>query len=67
MRLYRIMAALRSRGTASAAGSLEWIQQERQQVSQFYEQEQEDFVFSVRNETEWLNEHMGEILNSKQM
>lgn len=61
------MAAVRSKAVALAVGSSEWIQQERQQLSQFYGQEQEDFGFSVRNDTEWLNEHMAEIFSNKKL
>lgn len=48
-------------------GSSEWIQQERDQIAQFEEQELEDFVFSVRNEAEWVNEHMADIFNNTQL
>ena len=60
------MATIRGK-VPIAVGSSEWIQQERDQIVQFEEQELEDFVFSVRNETEWLNEHMADIFNNTQL
>ena len=42
-------------------GSSGWIQTERDQSAQFVDQEVEEFGYSVRNELEWLNEHMGDI------
>ena len=48
-------------------GSLQWIQDENQQISQFEIQEAEDFAFSARNEVEWLNEHMADIFSKNQM
>ncbi|KAF2706467.1 hypothetical protein K504DRAFT_459769 [Pleomassaria siparia CBS 279.74] len=53
------MAATRSR--APAIGSADWILDERRQASDLVTQELEDFGFSVRNELEWLNEHMVDI------
>lgn len=58
--------ALHGKGSM-AVGSSDWITQEREQISQFQEQELEDFVFSVRNETEWLNEHMADVFNNTQL
>ncbi|KAF2749576.1 hypothetical protein M011DRAFT_440203 [Sporormia fimetaria CBS 119925] len=54
------MAAARSK--AAPIGSAQWIQEERQHSQDLVGQEMEDFGFSVRNELEWLNEHMAEIL-----
>ena len=48
-------------------GSSGWIQSEREQSSQFVLQEAEEFSFSVRNELEWLNEHMAEIFSKNQV
>lgn len=53
------MAASRSK--APAIGSAQWLLDERQQTNDLVAQELEDFSFSVRNELEWLNEHMAEI------
>ena len=47
-----------------AVGSSQWIANERDQVSQFIEQEAEDFIFAARNEVEWLNEHMADIFSN---
>ena len=60
------MAAIRARGQPSV-GSAPWIQDENAQVSLFCGQETEDFVFSARNEVEWLNEHMAEIFSKDQV
>ncbi|KAI7172758.1 hypothetical protein KC316_g12803, partial [Hortaea werneckii] len=50
-----------------AVGSAQWIQNERDNGSQLVDQEVEEFSFSVRNEFEWLNEHMADIFSKKQM
>ena len=53
------MAAARSK--APAIGSAAWLVEERHQSNDLVAQEVEDFGFSVRNELEWLNEHMADI------
>ncbi|KAF2243615.1 hypothetical protein BU26DRAFT_492270 [Trematosphaeria pertusa] len=53
------MAAARSK--VPAIGSAQWLLDERHQSNDLVAQELEDFGFSVRNELEWLNEHMGDI------
>lgn len=60
------MAAVRAKGQVPV-GSAQWIGVEREQVTQFCDQESEDFAFSARNEVEWLNEHMAEIFNNSQL
>jgi hypothetical protein len=50
-----------SRTKAPAVGSAEWVLEERQYSQDLVAQELEDFGFSVRNELEWLNEHMSDI------
>jgi epoxyqueuosine reductase QueG len=60
------MAAVRAKGQV-AVGSAQWIGVEREQITQFCDQEAEDFAFSARNEVEWLNEHMAEIFNNSQL
>ena len=50
-----------SRSKMPAIGSAQWVLEERQQSQDLVAQELEDFQFSVRNELEWLNEHMAEI------
>ena len=59
------MAAVRSR--VQQIGSQQWINDENAQVTQICTQEAEDFVFSARNEVEWLNEHMAEIFSKDQV
>lgn len=44
-------------------GSAQWVQDERHQADEFIEQEVEEFGYSVRNELDWLNEHMAEIFS----
>lgn len=53
------MAATHSK--APVIGSAQWILEERHQSNDLVSQELEDFGFSVRNELDWLNEHMAEI------
>lgn len=50
------------RSKALAIGSAGWILEERHQSNDLVAQELEDFGFSVRNELEWLNEHMADVL-----
>ena len=64
--IVRDMAAVRSKAQVPV-GSTRWVLDERQQVAQFIHQEAEDFVFSARNELDWLNEHMAEIFSSSQL
>lgn len=59
------MATLR--GKAPPVGSAQWVANERTQASQFIDQETEDFAFSVRNDLEWLNEHMADIFSKTQL
>ncbi|KAL8948958.1 MAG: hypothetical protein Q9222_004895 [Ikaeria aurantiellina] len=55
--------AARSKTMASPIASTPWLDKENQQVAQFSAQEIEDFAFSVRNELDFLNEHMAEIFS----
>ncbi|KAF1992595.1 hypothetical protein K402DRAFT_388240 [Aulographum hederae CBS 113979] len=48
-------------------GSAEWFFDERTQANALVDEEVEEFGYSVRNETDWLNEHMAEIFNSNQL
>lgn len=50
-----------SRSKVPAIGSAGWILEERHQSNDLVAQELEDFGFSVRNELEWLNEHMADV------
>lgn len=50
-----------ARSKAPIIGSAGWILEERHQSNDLVAQELEDFGFSVRNELEWLNEHMFDI------
>ncbi|KAF1845433.1 uncharacterized protein K460DRAFT_416693 [Cucurbitaria berberidis CBS 394.84] len=50
-----------ARTKTPAVGSSGWILEERHQSNDLVSQELEDFGFSVRNELEWLNEHMSDI------
>jgi len=53
-----------SRAKTPAVASAQWIQNEQDQANGLVEQEVEEFGYSVRNELEWLNEHMGDIFSS---
>lgn len=59
--------ATKSKTMAPSVGSMPWLDQENRQVAQFAAQEAEDFVFSVRNELDFLNEHMAEIFSKNQV
>lgn len=50
-----------------AVGSAPWILSEREQAAQFVEQEADEFSYSVRNEMEWLNEHMADIFSRPEL
>ncbi|KAL8775577.1 MAG: hypothetical protein Q9209_000073 [Squamulea sp. 1 TL-2023] len=52
---------------APSIASMPWLDQENQQVAQFSAQEADDFAFSVRNELEFLNEHMADIFSKNQV
>ncbi|KAI9674169.1 MAG: hypothetical protein M1817_001987 [Caeruleum heppii] len=58
------MPALRSAKLAPfSIGSMPWVSNEREAALQFTEQEAEEFAFSARNEMDWLNEHMADVLS----
>ncbi|KAL8737623.1 MAG: hypothetical protein Q9181_001496 [Wetmoreana brouardii] len=59
--------ASKSTTMAHSIGSMPWLGQENQQIAQFSAQETEDFAFSVRNELDFLNEHMAEIFSKNQL
>lgn len=46
-----------------AVGSEAWIAEQRTHALDVARQEAEEFSFSARNELDWLNEHMAEILS----
>ena len=54
------MAATRAK---MPIGSAPWLVQERRQADEIVAMETEEFGYAVRNEMEWLNEHMGEIFS----
>ena len=60
------MASIRG-NTQLNVGSSPWTKSERDQFKVFYDQENEDFMFNVRNDLEWLNEHMNDIFTSTQL
>jgi hypothetical protein len=49
------------------SGSAPWIVSEQSQINDLVAQEVEEFSFSVRNEMDWLNEHMAEIFTPGNM
>ncbi|KAI9772792.1 MAG: hypothetical protein M1839_002293 [Geoglossum umbratile] len=60
------MATVRSRALLPV-GSSQWIASERDSARQFTDAEVEEFAFSVRNEVDWLNEHMTDIFSRQQL
>ena len=48
-------------------GSSAWISEERSSATKISETEAEEFMFSARNEVDWLNEHMAEIFSENQV
>ena len=56
-----------ARAKTKPVGSTQCIQSESDQVDHFVGQEAEEFSYSVRNELEWLNEHMAEIFSKNQV
>jgi len=60
------MAALQQRGRI-AVGSAQWILEEKSAAVQFVKEEADEFAFAVRNEMEWLNEHMSDVFNRSQL
>ena len=60
------MAASRTKQRIQV-GSAPWIAEERSCANQIAETESEEFMFSVRNDLDWLNEHMAEIFSENQM
>ena len=64
---HEAIMASKSATMPSAIGSSPWLDQENQQVAQFSAQETEDFAFSVRNELDFLNEHLAEIFSKNQV
>lgn len=55
------------RGPRLQVGSAAWIAEERNSALNIARSEIEEFSFSVRNEVDWLNEHMAEIFSENQM
>jgi hypothetical protein len=57
------MATRGSKAVPSAIASTPWISGERSAAIGFIEQEIDEFTFAVRNELDWLNEHMLEVFD----
>jgi len=60
------MAAATTRSRAPV-GSAQWILSERKQAESFVEDEVEEFGYSVRNEIDWLNEHMHDVFANQHL
>jgi hypothetical protein len=45
----------------AAVGSIAWANNERTAIRKLEDQDEEDIAFAVRNDMEWLNEHMANI------
>lgn len=59
-----VMAAARAK---VPVGSAQWLLHERRQANELVEQEVDEFTYSVRNELEWLNEHMADIYSTNRL
>ena len=55
------------RGPRHPIGAAPWITEERTTALQISKSEAEEFMFSAKNEMDWLNEHMAEIFSENQM
>lgn len=56
-----------TKAKAPPVGSEKFIEDERALVSEKVGEAAEEYGFSVRNELEWLNEHMKEIFSTNQV
>lgn len=59
------MAAMR--GPRSQVGSASWVAEERAFALQVAQAEADEFSYSVRNELDWLNEHMAGIFDENEL
>jgi hypothetical protein len=48
-------------------GATPWIAEERMTALNIAQSEVDEFMFSAKNELDWLNEHMAEIFSENQM
>ncbi|KAL1898768.1 hypothetical protein Sste5346_003174 [Sporothrix stenoceras] len=55
------------RGPRHPIGAAPWIAEERTTALNIAQSEVEEFMFSAKNELDWLNEHMAEILSENQI
>ncbi len=55
------------RGARLPVGSSKWIAEERNSAVQITKSEVEEFTYSVRNEFDWLNEHMAGIFDENEV
>ena len=56
------MAAMRG-GPRLAVGSAAWIEEQRSFARQVVTDVADEFSYSVRNELDWLNEHMADVFD----
>lgn len=64
--VYIVMAAPGAR-VLKPVGSATWISTEKENAMNLVDQEMEEVEYPVRNEMEWLNEHMAEIFSSSHL
>lgn len=57
----------RPRGKAATVGSEEWLTNEAKLMNELIFADMEDFAYEARRELEWINEHMAEVLDDRQM
>lgn len=55
------------RGPRNPIGAAPWIVEERTAALNIAQSEVEEFMFSAKNELDWLNEHMADIFSENQM
>lgn len=53
--------------TTIPTGSAPWLVQQRRDADELVDSETQEFEYSVRNEVEWLYEHMSEVLTKKDL
>lgn len=56
-----------TRGARLPIGSAAWMAEERSVVRQVADSEVEEFSYAVRNEFDWLNEHMAGLFDENEM
>jgi hypothetical protein len=56
-----------TRAKMQPPGSMPWLKNEREEANRFLAEEVEEFSFNVRNELDWLQEHMSDIFSNSNL